>query len=115
MEPFIPSTNSSILSILALALDFGLVPVFLMTTWNQSVSDIFDIKELNYKQAFMLRICIYSFSWIYCSFNDVKMRELKNKHYIEQIISAISKQNQMDTILYDVVDCNLRPWLDSNP
>jgi hypothetical protein len=93
MEPFNPPISSWIFSFVALALDFGIVPIFLMTTWNQSVSDIFDVKELNYKQAFMLRICIFSFTWIYCNANMSIIKDLKRKHYIEQIISAIEKEN----------------------
>lgn len=73
-----------------IALEFAVTPVFLMTAWNASIPDVFpDINKIEYKHAFMMRICVYSLSWAISNGIENANQQMRTQFYFENLLDSI--------------------------
>lgn len=80
------SYHYSLISISCIALDFCFLPFLLKITWNQSFATLHDsINDINWRTAFMLRICICCFYSVFSYVSVYKEHERRFYHFANML------------------------------
>lgn len=95
--------------LIAISLDFALMPYCLYVTWNYCVPDLFGLPRVSFYHVILFKLCILFFiPSIFSDTYEYSHRENKHRYYVNAIYEELQRFNINQEILLKKLKVILR-------
>lgn len=96
-------------NLIALGLDFALMPYCLYLTWNYCVPDLFGLPKISFYHVILFKLCILFFiPSTFCATFEYSHNDNKHRYYINAIYDELQSLNINQELWYKKLQANLR-------